>query len=126
MKQTLNTTWIALIGAVVIPLGALVYLANLPGGGRGSLLAILLQVALVIGSVVLFAIFLAKVVEQMNAGRVRRWLGTDEGQKWLNALPTDERAEFLDRLAGKAASEADLGGELIEDQSPVDRREDAR
>ncbi len=64
MRLEWNKTWVALVGAVVLPLAALLYLAGLPDGGRNSLLAILLQVAIVIGSVVLFAIFLARVVEQ--------------------------------------------------------------
>ena len=95
-----NKTWIALIGAVAFPLAALFYLAGLPGGGRNSLAAILLQVGLVVASVVLFAVFLAKIVEGMNARRVRRWLDSDEGREWLDALPDDERADFLARLDG--------------------------
>ncbi len=93
-------TLVALIGAVAIPLLMLIYLANLPGGGRGSLGAVLLQVAIVIVSVGLFAMFLARLVEQMNARRVRRWLASDEGQEWLADLPEGERAEFLARLDG--------------------------
>ena len=95
-----NKPLIALVGAVALPMAALLYLASLPGGGRGSLALVLLQVGLVIGSVVLFAIFLAKVLEQVNAGRVRRWLASDEGRAWLDSLPDDERADFLARLDG--------------------------
>lgn len=100
-----NTTLVALVGAVAIPLGLLLYLANLPGGGRGSLGAILLQVVIVLGSVVLFAVFLARFVEQVNERRVRRWLGSAEGQEWLADLPEDERAAFLARLEGEALAD---------------------
>ncbi len=79
MDRCFNKTWIALIGAVAFPLAALLYLAGLPGGGRKSLLAILLQVTLVGASVVLFGIFLAKMVEQLNARRVRSWLNRPRG-----------------------------------------------
>ena len=100
-----NKTWIALIGAVAFPLAALLYLAGLPGGGRNSLLAILLQVTLVGASVVLFGIFLAKIVAQVNARRVRSWLESAEGREWLAELPDGERADFLARLDGELPDE---------------------
>lgn len=119
MKLAINKTLVALVGAVVFPLAALLYLAGLPNGGRGSLAAILLQVAIVLGSVFLFAIFLAKLLEQMNGGRVRRWLKSAEGQEWLLAMPEDERADFLERLEGKNPVPADAG----EPELPVDSSE---
>ena len=103
MKILANKPLIALVGAVAFPMAALLYLANTPGGGRGSGLAVALQVSIVVLSVVLFAVFLARVVGQVNAGRVRRWLASDEGKMWLDGLPEDERAEFLARLAGESA-----------------------
>ena len=104
MRFAGNTTLIALVGAVVLPLGALLYLSNLPDGGRGSLLAILLQVGIVLGSGVLFAIFLARLVEQVNARRVRNWLTSTEGREWIQALPENERTGFLRRLDGEPAA----------------------
>ena len=117
-----NKPLIALIGAVVIPFAALFYLAGLPARGRGSLVAILLQVLIVVASVVLFAVFLAKVVEQVNARRVRNWLKSAEGQDWLNALPDVERIEFLDRLDGNTS----YGTFEAEEESPVDTPEEGR
>ena len=115
MFRRLNKTLVALVGAVAIPLALLMYLASLPGGGRGSLLFILLQVAIVLGSVFLFAVFLARFVEQVNARRVRRWLASDEGAEWLADLDDDERADFLARLEGKWSEGADTSAE-----TPVD------
>ena len=103
MKFLVNKPLIALVGAVAFPMAALLYLANTPGGGRGSGLAVALQVSIVVLSVVLFAVFLARVVGQVNAGRVRRWLASDEGKDWLDALPEGERSEFLARLDGESA-----------------------
>jgi len=123
-KLGANKTLVALVGAVVIPMAALFYLARLPGGGRGSLLAILLQVALVLVSVVLFGIFLTRLVEQMNARRVRSWLDTTEGQEWLAAMPDDERAEFWDRLDGKTPVAPGEGESAA--QSPVDSADESR
>ena len=124
MKPAFKKTLVALIGAVVFPLAALLYLAALPKGARGSLGVILLQVAIVVGSVFLFAVFLARLVERMNGGRVRRWLESTEGQEWLLAMPEDERADFLERLDGKSATPADLDEE--EAESPVDSSEPSR
>ncbi len=122
MSFTPNKTLIALVGAVVFPLAALIYLSGLPNGGRGSLAAVLLQVAIVLGSVFLFAVFLAKLVEQINGKRVRRWLDSPEGQDWLDDLPEGERAVFLGRLEGKNPSSVPLDeGEL-----PVDSSEQSR
>ncbi len=122
MKFTLNKTLVALIGAVVFPLAALFYLSGLPDGGRGSLAAVLLQVSIVLGSIFLFAIFLGKLVEQMNGKRVRRWLESPEGQDWLSAMPEDERAEFLDRLEGKSPSSV----APLDEELPVDSSEPSR
>ena len=116
-----NKPLIALIGAVVLPLGALLYLAGLPDGGRGSLLAILPQVALVVISVGLFALFLARLVDQLNARRVRTWLESPAGQDWLRALPADEQARFLGRLAGNPPTE-----DGDEAKSPVDSPRSSR
>ena len=124
MRLLRNKTLTALIGAVAFPLAALVYLAGLPRGGRNSLAAILLQVALVIGSVVLFGIFLARLVEQMNARRVRGWLASDEGQEWLDGLTEGERAEFLARLDGKLPDGPEA--EPIDAGSSVDSPADPR
>ena len=125
-KLLANKTLIALVGAVVGPLGALLYLANTPGGGRGSGLAVALQVGLVVSSVILFAVFLAKLVEQMNAGRVRRWLATDEGRDWLADLSEEERAEFLDRLDGAGSTAIDPEPDEPGGESPVDSSEPSR
>ena len=108
MFRHLNKTLVALVGAVVFPLALLMYLASLPGGGRGSLLFILLQISIVVGSVFLFAVFLARFVEQVNARRVRRWLASDEGAEWLANLSDDERAAFLAKLDGNSIAEAEV------------------
>ena len=125
----LPRTLVALVGAVAIPIAMLLYLANLPGGGRGSLGAILLQVVVVLVSIGLFAIFLARFVEQINARRVRRWLASDEGAEWLAELPADERADFLARMEGTLvagpghdpAGDTDSNGEF-----PVDSPDPTR
>lgn len=96
MRWIQARTLIATAGAVVLPIGALVYLASVPG--RGSAGAILLQVAIVAIGVVGFALLLARLIEQMNAGRVGRWLESPEGRSWLESLPENERAAFLDRF----------------------------
>ena len=119
--KPLKRTLIALVGAVAIPLAMLAYLANLPGGGRGSLGAILLQVAVVLLSVFLFALFLARLVEQVSARRVRRWLASDEGAAWLRDLPDEERLSFLARLDGEAGSAADPGSGFPVDSSDPSR-----
>ena len=121
MFRRLNKTLVALVGAVAIPLAMLLYLARLPGGGRGSLLAILLQVAIVIASVFLFAVFLARFVEQVNARRVRRWLASDEGAKWLADLSENERADFLARLDGKLIDQANTDVETSVDSPDATR-----
>lgn len=114
-----NKTLVALVGAVVLPLGLLLMLANLPGGGRGSLGAILFQVVIILVSVVLFAVFLARFMEQFNARRVRRWLGSEEGQAWLADLPEVERTDFLARLDGEVpADEPPAGGFPVDSSDP--------
>ncbi|WP_435008094.1 hypothetical protein P12x_005368 [Tundrisphaera lichenicola] len=89
-------TLIATAGAVLLPLGALAYLASVPG--PKSTAVVLLQVGIVIGGVVLFGLMLAKFLEQMNAARVGRWLETPEGREWIEALPDEEREAFLARF----------------------------
>ena len=118
-KLLSNRPLIALVGAVAFPVAALLALATLPDRQRARPVVIAVQVALVIGSVVLFGLFLAKVVEQVNARRVRSWVASSEGQEWLAELPEDERAEFLDRLGGGS------GGGLT-GESPVDSAGDPR
>ena len=98
MKSHFKKSLVALIGAVVFPLAALFYLAALPKGARGSLGVILLQVAIVAIGVIGFALLLARLIEQMNAGRVGRWLESPEGRSWLESLSENERAAFLDRF----------------------------
>ena len=114
MRLLANKTLIALVGAVALPVAGLSYLASLPDRARGSRLAILLNVAIVLVAVVLFALFLGRLVEQRIASRVRNWLDTDEGRTWLDDLPAEERDEFLGRLAEKSP-----GGAL--DPGPVSR-----
>lgn len=89
-------TLIAMAGAVILPLAALAYLASVPG--PKSALVVVLQAGIVIGGVVLFGLMLARVLEQMNAGRVARWLETPEGREWLEALPAEEREAFEGRF----------------------------
>ncbi len=89
-------TLLATLGAVVLPLLALAYLASLPG--KDSAAWVLLKVAIVVLGVILFGLMLARLVEQMNAARVGRWLETDEGREWLKALPEDERQAFQERF----------------------------
>jgi hypothetical protein len=91
-------TLIATAGSVILPLLALAYLASIPG--KKSVFSVLIQVALVIGGVVLFGLFLARLLEQMNAARVGRWLESTEGREWLESLPEDEREEFQSRFEG--------------------------
>lgn len=88
-------TLLATLGAVILPLAALAYLASMPGNGAAL---VVLKVALVIIGVVGFALLLARLVEQMNAARVGRWLETDEGREWLESLPEDERQAFHERF----------------------------
>lgn len=114
IKLLSNKPLVALAGAIAFPGAALLYLAALPDRQRALPLVIAVQVALVIGSVVLFGVFLARVVEQVNARRVRRWLGSSEGREWLAGLPEGERAEFLGRLGGGPG------------ESPVDSAGDPR
>ena len=89
-------TLLATLGAVILPLVALAYLASMPGEGSAAL--VLLKVAIVVIGVVGFGLLLARLVEQVNASRVGRWLETDEGREWLDALPEDERAAFGERF----------------------------
>lgn len=92
-----RSTVLATVGVVVVPLLMLAYLAAVPN--RRGVLPVLLQAGVVVLGVVGFAILLARLAGQMNAGRVARWLETDEGKAWLADLDDAERAEFLDRLA---------------------------
>jgi hypothetical protein len=89
-------TLLATLGAVIFPLVALAYLASMPGEGSAAL--VLLKVAIVMIGVVGFGLLLARLIEQVNAARVGRWLETDEGRDWLDALPEDERAAFRERF----------------------------
>jgi hypothetical protein len=89
-------TLIATAGAVLMPLAALAYLASIPG--QSSTATVLLKVAIVIAGVVLFALLLARLMEQMNAGRVARWLETPEGREWIESLPAEEREAFENRF----------------------------
>jgi uncharacterized membrane protein len=89
-------TLLATLGAVILPLLALAYLASMPG--QDSAFWVLLKVAIVVLGVVGFALLLARLVEQMNARRVARWLETDEGREWLESLPDDEREAFQERF----------------------------
>ncbi len=89
-------TLLATAGAVILPLLALAYLASMPG--KGSAAAVVLQVAIVVIGVVLFGLLLARLMEQMNARRVGRWLESPEGREWLESLPDEEREAFLGRF----------------------------
>ena len=89
-------TLLATAGAVILPLLALAYLASIPG--KGSAAGVLIQVAIVVLGVILFGLFLARLLEQMNAARVGRWLETPEGREWLESLPEDEREAFEERF----------------------------
>ena len=89
-------TLLATAASVILPLLALAYLASMPGEGSAGL--VLLKVALVIVGVVGFGLLLARLVEQVNAARVGRWLETDEGREWLGSLPEDEREAFQGRF----------------------------
>jgi hypothetical protein len=91
-------TLLATAGAVILPLLALAYLASIPGEGSAAL--VLLKVALVAIGVVSFGLLLARLVEQVNAARVGRWLETEEGREWLNSLPNNEREAFRERFDG--------------------------
>jgi hypothetical protein len=96
MKWFRPTTLIATAGAVVLPIAALAYLASIPG--QSSTATVMLKVAIVIAGVVLFALLLARLLEQMNAARVGRWLETPEGREWLESLPSEEREAFQSRF----------------------------
>jgi uncharacterized membrane protein len=85
-------TLMATIGAVILPLLALAYLASMPG--MDSAFWVLLKGAIVVLGVVLFGLMLARLLEQVKAARVGRWLETDEGSEWIESLPEDERQAF--------------------------------
>ncbi len=89
-------TLLATLGAVILPLIALAYLASMPGEASAAL--VLLKVAIVVIGVVGFGLLLARLLEQVNAARVGRWLETDEGRDWFEALPEDERMAFRERF----------------------------
>ena len=88
-----RNTLIATLGAIVLPLAGLAYLASLPG--KGSVGLVLIQVVLVIGGALLAIFFLSRLIEQIKAARVGRWIESDEGREWLEGLPEDERAAFF-------------------------------
>ncbi len=96
MRWFKSQTLLATAGAVSLPLLALAYLASTPG--KGSSAGVLLQVSIVVIGVVLFGLLLARVIEQMNAGRVGRWLETPEGREWLESLSEEERQAFESRF----------------------------
>ena len=89
-------TLLATVGAVVLPLLALAYISSIVRKGTAGW--IVLQVAIVVIGVVLFGLMLARLLEQMNAGRVRRWLETPEGREWIESLPESEREAFQARF----------------------------
>jgi hypothetical protein len=91
-------TLLATSASVILPLLALAYIASLPD--RKSTAAILIQIALVVGGLIFFGLMLSKLLEQMNAGRVARWLETIEGREWLDSLPEEEREAFVSRIEG--------------------------
>jgi hypothetical protein len=95
-RWTRPKTLIATVGTLALAFLALGYLASIPE--KGSAGAVLLQVAVVAAGVVGFGLFLARLVEQMNAARVGRWLETDEGREWLASLPEAEREAFRGRF----------------------------
>ena len=95
MRWFRPTTLIATAGAVILPLAALAYLAMIPGKGWAGTL---LQSAIVVIGVILFGLLLARLIEQMHAARVGRWLKTPEGQSWLESLTDDERTAFEERF----------------------------
>ena len=96
MKWFKLKTLLATAGAVILPLLALAYLSSIPG--KGSAGAILLQVAIVVVGIIVFGLLLARLVEQVNAARVGRWLETIEGREWLESLPEEEREAFEGRF----------------------------
>lgn len=94
MRSFRFRTLVATAGAFVLPLLALAYLSGLPG--EPSVGVIVLKVGLMIGGIVLFGLFLARLVEQMNAARVARWLESPEGKEWVDELPDEEREAFFE------------------------------
>jgi hypothetical protein len=91
-------TLIATAGSVILPLLALAYIASIPG--KKSTAFVLIQVVIVIGALIFFGLLLARVIEQMNAARVARWLESTEGKEWLESLPEEEREAFQGRFEG--------------------------
>ncbi len=87
-----RNTLVATIGAIAFPLAGLAYLASLPA--KGSVGLVLIQVVLVVGGAILSIFFLSRLIEQIKAARVGRWIESDEGREWLEGLPDDERAAF--------------------------------
>ncbi len=98
MRWFRTKTLIALAGSVILPLLALAYLASQPG--KKSTVGTLLQVAIVVGGLIFFGLLLSRLIEQMNAKRVGRWLESAEGRDWLDSLPEDERVAFQERFEG--------------------------
>lgn len=96
MRWLKPQTLLATAVAVILPLLALAYIASLPR--KGSAAWAVLQVAIVAGGVIVFGMLLARLLEQMNAARVHRWLETSEGREWLESLPDDEREAFQSRF----------------------------
>jgi hypothetical protein len=96
MRWFQSKTLIATVASVVFPLLALAYMASSPG--KKSATSVLIQVALVVGGLIFFGLMLARLIEQMNAARVGRWLNTNEGREWLQSLPDEEREAFENRF----------------------------
>jgi hypothetical protein len=96
MRWFQSKTLIATVASVSFPLLALAYMASLPG--KKSATSVLIQVTLVVGGLIFFGLMLARLIEQMNAARVGRWLNTNEGREWLQSLPDEEREAFESRF----------------------------
>ncbi len=98
MRWFVPKTLLATLASVILPLLALAYLAGIPG--KKTTTVVVIQLVLVIGGVIFFGMMLARLVEQVYAARVGRWLKSAEGQEWLESLPEDEREAFESRFDG--------------------------
>ena len=90
-------TLIATAGAVILPLGG----AGLPGLDPGPGLGRRRSCSRWPSWSPAWScsrLLLARLIEQMNAGRVGRWLETPEGREWLESLPEEEREAFQERF----------------------------
>ena len=96
MRWLKPKTLLATASAVILPLLALAYISSF--SRKGSAAWVLIQVAIVVIGVVFFGLLLARLLEQMNAGRVNRWLETREGREWLETLSDEEREAFQSRF----------------------------